>query len=176
MRSRRPVGQARHQCSHLHDPDGLALWDLTLGPLSLEEPLWPHTPGAFRTRFKAIGRSMGVPVDPNPHDRVPVISPASLRGGAATEFLFRTGDSERVRRVGKWVSPRVMEIYIQEIQAFSILARLPVRSQHEVLRLARRALETHRLALALSRHGVPAVSWPTVFRHLRSSGAPSYRP
>ena len=82
---------ARDQCSHPHDPDGLALLDLTLGPLSPGEPLWPRTPGAFRTRFKAIGRSMGIPVDPNPLDRIPVISPASLRGGAATEVLFRTG-------------------------------------------------------------------------------------
>lgn len=41
---------------------------------------------------------------------------ASLRPGGAT-LLLRTEDLELIRRRGRWLSSRVMEIYLQEVMA-----------------------------------------------------------
>jgi len=41
-------------------------------------------------------------------------SVASLRPGGATHWLQVTEDAEYVRRKGKWISSRVLEIYLQE--------------------------------------------------------------
>eukprot|EP00959_Pyramimonas_sp_CCMP1952_P147167 3080193-Pyramimonas_sp.AAC.1 len=53
------------------------------------------------------------------------ITPASLRPGGAT-FWYRLTDSpDWVRYRGRWLSSRMLEIYIQEAGASTLLADLP---------------------------------------------------
>ena len=49
----------------------------------------------------------------------------SLSAGGATWLLHTTENSELVRRHGRWLNHKVMEIYIQEVSAVLLLPRLP---------------------------------------------------
>ena len=60
----------------------------------------------------------------------------SLRLGGATDLLFETEDSELVRRRGRWLSARVMEIYLQEVLSSTYVSRLPRRVQDRIEQLA----------------------------------------
>eukprot|EP00435_Cladocopium_sp_Y103_P048082 s660_g14.t1 len=53
----------------------------------------------------------------------------SLRPGGATFLLHLTEDSELVRRRGRWLSTRVLEIYLQEIQVCTYLDRVTPRAR-----------------------------------------------
>ena len=57
----------------------------------------------------------------------------SFRPGGATHLLQLSEDSELVRRRGRWASHRVMEIYLQEIQAIVSLPNQPEHVRRRIL-------------------------------------------
>ena len=73
----------------------------------------------LRAIFMAICREVGLPVG-----GADGLSLGSLRPGGATWLYKVTDDSELVRFRGRWSSLRMLEIYIQEVGAASLLPRL----------------------------------------------------
>ena len=61
----------------------------------------------------------------------------SLRAGGATWALSMTEDAELIRRRGRWISAKTMEIYIQELSASTFLTALDPTVRNNILMLAR---------------------------------------
>lgn len=64
------------------------------------------------------------------------LDPGSLRAGGATWALTMTEDSELVRRRGRWLTAKTMEIYIQEVSATLYMSQLPHDIRDRILILA----------------------------------------
>jgi hypothetical protein len=75
------------------------------------EPLWPFSSATLRRRFTCLLAALGMTVG---EDGQMPYSLGSLRPGGATYWLAETEDAEFVRRKGRWLSTRVLEIYLQE--------------------------------------------------------------
>ena len=52
------------------------------------------------------------------------VTPASFRAGGATFWYKAWQDTEKVRYRGRWMSSRMLEIYIQEVMADTVLVAL----------------------------------------------------
>ena len=57
----------------------------------------------------------------------------SLRAGGATWWLQVSEDRELTRRRGRWLTTRVMEIYVQELNAVKFLPKLPCRVREMIV-------------------------------------------
>ena len=77
----------------------------------------------LRAMFNAICAEIGLP-----HGGPVGLTLGSLRPGGATWLYRATDNSELVRFRGRWTSLRMLEIYIQEVGAASILPRFTVFS------------------------------------------------
>ena len=107
---------------------------LTLGPLKKDQRLWPMSGQTFRQRFKAVLHEVGIREDIIPG--VKNLDPGSLRAGGATWALTMTEDAELIRRRGRWLTSKTMEIYIQEVSATLYMSQLPGSTRDRILTLA----------------------------------------
>ena len=85
----------------------------------------------LRNIFNALCAEVGLPAG-GPSG----VSLGSLRPGGATWLYKLTDNSELVRFRGRWASLRMLEIYIQEVGAASILPRLPPAARVRISSLA----------------------------------------
>ena len=132
IRSPKTRGRAaRHQCARIDPRDIIALLCAISGPLPPSAKLWPFSDGVLRRRFRTIQARLGLQ-DSNG----PLFDLASLRPGGATWMLESTENAELVRRRGRWLSARVMEIYLQEVTAATFVPRLPSDVRAAVEQLA----------------------------------------
>ncbi len=125
---------ARHQSTKIDIPDMLQYVQLTLGPLKKDQRLWPMSGQTFRQRFKAVLHEVGIREDIIPG--VKNLDPGSLRAGGATWALTMTEDAELIRRRGRWLTSKTMEIYIQEVSATLYMSQLPGSTRDRILTLA----------------------------------------
>lgn len=119
---------AKHQSTKLDVPDLLEVVDFCLGHLPPGDKLWPFSGQrdvllALRLPIQKFG-------DMKPLD------PGSLRSGGATWHLQMTEDGEYTRRKGRWLSAKIMEIYIQETAALMYLKKIPAATCEFVLSIA----------------------------------------
>ena len=56
----------------------------------------------------------------------------SLRAGGASWLLMVSEDSELTRRRGRWITAKVMEIYVQEAWAIQFMPRLPQKTKDKI--------------------------------------------
>ena len=125
----------KHQYSKLDIPDLLQIVEIIFGRMGKDQRLWPHSGQTLRTRFRTILGVLGLPVSRGPHGKP--LDLGSLRAGGATWCLSVTEDAERVRRKGRWLSTKTMEIYIQETSANLYLANLPSDTKERIITLAK---------------------------------------
>ena len=111
---------AKHQAAHIDPPDIIRLLDAAFGGLQRNEKLWPFSAGTLRRRFKALQGRFGL----SSPEGGAHFDLASFRPGGATWMLQLTENPDLVRRRGRWLSMRVMEIYLQEVQAATYLPSL----------------------------------------------------
>ena len=114
---------ARHQVARLDQPQLVQVVTAAFRGLGPADRLWPYSPQTLRSRFKKIMQELGL-------DGLGSILPrgldlGSLRAGGATWLLAVSENSELVRRRGRWVNSKVMEIDIQEAASVQFLHRLP---------------------------------------------------
>lgn len=124
---------ARHQCAKLDVPDLLRVVHIAFSRLLPHQKLWPKSGQTLRTRFRQVMTELGV--GPSVRLNGKSLDLGSLRPGGATWILQVTEDSEFLRRRGRWINSRVMEIYIQEISAFQFLAAVPSNAQLKIFSL-----------------------------------------
>ena len=122
---------ARHQIRKLECLDLVALVSLVFRRLSPGQRLWPASAQLMRTRFRPVLEALKLPVSPDGSGRT--LDLGSLRPEGATRLLAQTEDSELVRRRGRWLSHRTMEIYLQEVGAAVFFPRLPSETKAWIL-------------------------------------------
>jgi len=79
-------------------------------------------------------------------------------------LLEATEDIDVVRRRGRWQNLRTLEIYIQELQAASVLPGLSPLVRNRILRLAAPAPNLHALGLRWISAKAHPGSWPRLLR------------
>lgn len=125
---------AKHQAAKLDVPDLLAVVDFCFGNLRASAPLWPWSGQTFRSRFREVIAALRLPTQKL--GDMKALDPGSLRSGGATWHLQMTEDGEYTRRKGRWISAKIMEIYIQEAASLLYLKRIPISSRDLVLVMA----------------------------------------
>ena len=105
--------------------------------------------------------------------RTPTFRPldiGSLRAGGATHLLMLCEDSELVRRRGRWLAPRTMEIYLQEASSTQHFPSLNSATKARILSLALAFPELLRQAQNFQKVCIPATTWHTLFLRMKTDG------
>ena len=89
--------------------------------------VWPGKPTTFRKYHDVLVRFFQIPAV----DRTGV-TPASHRGGGATHLFFLTNDVTTVQWRGRWRSIQTLRVYLQELQAPMVLARLDPQARRRI--------------------------------------------
>ena len=148
---------ARHQCSRVDYPDIVLLVATMLRPLPQADLLWNMSPETLRRRFALVLKALGLDTERKP-GRAPY-SLASLRPGGATHLLQQTEDSELVRRKGRWLSSRALEIYLQEAGVATYTSRMSHEAQSRIASLAGNFQAILKKAVFLKEHRIPERCW-----------------
>ena len=109
---------AKHQSLKVDQPDLVELIIFCLEALGPADRLWPRSGSTLRARFCKLLTTVGLP-----EKAVPELG--SLRAGGAAWLMLTTESPDYVRRRGRWITTKVMEIYIQEVSSFMYLPKLP---------------------------------------------------
>ena len=149
---------ARHQAARIDPCDIVKLLAAVFGPLPQGAKLWPFSDGVLRRRLRTILHRLCL-LD----DAGPAFDLASLRPGGATWLLSETENAELVRRRGRWLSGRVMEIYLQEVTAITYVPRLPAEARAAVESLAASFAWILEKALFFEESSIPRRAWYYLF-------------
>ena len=115
---------ARHQSAKVDLPDLTEVIVMAFADLAPEAKLWPFSGQTLRARFQRVCDCLGLPDGQTKGKKG--LELGSFRPGGATWLLQSSENPELVRRRGRWLSPRVMEIYLQEVEAATFLSDQPV--------------------------------------------------
>lgn len=126
---------AKHQAAKLDVPDLIEVVDFAYKDLSGNDSLWPFSGQTLRTRFRHLLAALKLPTAQVGNLRP--LDLGSLRSGGATWHLQVSEDAEYTRRKGRWLSFKVMEIYVQESLALVYLKRISEQSKQINFALAR---------------------------------------
>ncbi|CAE7293507.1 unnamed protein product, partial [Symbiodinium sp. KB8] len=146
---------ARHQAAKLEPADLVQLVDCAFRHLPGGARLWPGSSQTLRRRLDSALERLGIL--PRMSERP--LDLGSFRPGGATHMLQICEDSELVRRRGRWVSHRVMEIYLQEVAAATFYPSLPPAVRQQVLQAACCFPEVLKQSLAWTRDNIPTQMW-----------------
>ena len=120
IRSPKTRGRAaRHQSVRIDPPDVIQLLTLAFDGRAPHEKLWCSSTETLRRRLRALLARLQLFEGPKP-----LFDLSSFRPGGATWMLQTTENSELVRRRGRWMSSRVMDIYLQQVVATTFLPSL----------------------------------------------------
>ena len=122
---------ARHQSVKVDQPDIIRIVTLGFANLRPHEKLWQASGQTLRVRFRQLCTALGVPASPGPSR--PHLELASLRAGGATWMMLVSEDADLVRRRGRWLTHRIMEIYVQEVSALQFYPGLDVATKHNIM-------------------------------------------
>ena len=155
---------ARHQTVKLDIPDLVRVVSLAFAQLTPECFLWPYSGSTLRSRFRSVMKSLHLPIQAT--SLVRPLDLGSLRSGGATWILSVTEDGELVPRRGRWLTQRIMEIYLQEASAIRFITALPPDQRDVVLTMAHAFLTLLiQCDLFVSAH-IPSMTWYKLFSHL----------
>ena len=122
---------ARHQSSKLEQPDLIRVAEIGLQGLEKSDRLWHLSGSTLRSRLSKVLQRLDLPHEPGAIPRP--LTLASLRGGGATWLIAQTENAEMTRRRGRWVSMKVMEVYLQEISASTFLNDVSLSAKAKTL-------------------------------------------
>ena len=110
---------AHHQSSRIDQPDVVQLIDTAFGSLLPSQKLWPFSSGTLKRRLNLLQQRLGLCTACKPHFDL-----SSLRPGGATWMLQTAESPDLVRQRSRWLSVKVLEIYVQEVEATTYLPAL----------------------------------------------------
>ena len=122
---------ARHQSSKLEPPDLIMVAWIGIGRLQPHEKIWPGSPSTLRHRLDKVLLKLGLPIKMTNQQKP--LTLASFRPGGATYLISLTESAEVVRRRGRWVSLKVMDIYLQKVSAATFMTDIPDTSRQMIL-------------------------------------------
>lgn len=133
------------------------LLDALYGGGPRTERLWPSSYASFRRRWDAVGAALGVATTTRRG-----VTPASLRGGAATQFYALTEDLVRLQHRARWQRLGTLQIYVQEVSPVEYLVDLPESTRGKLREAASAQPAMVAGALGLLRDQVPYSAWFSV--------------
>ena len=145
---------ARHQAARVDPVDLVALLDLAFGCQSPSTPLWNMSSGTLRKRLNAILERLQLLAGGKP-----CFDLASFRPGGATWMLHTTENADMVRRRGRWLSARVMDIYLQEVLSISFIPSLQPSQRALIEELGDQFSAILRRVSFFYRSGIPEKAW-----------------
>ena len=156
---------ARHQTAKVDIPDLVRVISLAFGALTPECFLWPYSGSTLRARFRTVMKSLLLPVHASADLRP--LDLGSLRSGGATWILSVTEDGELVRRRGRWLTQRIMEIYLQETSAIRFVMSLSGDQKYVVLNLAHSFISILQRCEIFVHSKIPMTTWYFLFSHFQ---------
>ncbi|CAE7228408.1 unnamed protein product [Symbiodinium sp. CCMP2456] len=147
---------AKHQSAKLEPADLVDIVTMAFQELPKHCKLWPHANQTLRRRLDAVLKRLGISGSSSQERGVDL---GSFRPGGATYILQKTEDSELVRRRGRWVSMKVMEIYLQEVASSTYVADLPLQCREAVLYMAQLYPEILKTTMRWNENNIPSSSW-----------------
>eukprot|EP00435_Cladocopium_sp_Y103_P016191 s1218_g4.t1 len=150
---------ARHQSSRIDPADIVELLTIVFARLNPSEKLWPWSPATLRKKFKQLQSSLGVVRS----DGAEQYTLSSLRPGGATYWLQCTEDSEFVRRKGRWLSGKVLEIYLQEAEVATYQDRLSFETKSRITSLCNQFPSILRKTKFFRDNQIPEKAWPQLW-------------
>ena len=153
---------ARHQAARIDPPDILMLLTAIYNGFPASSKLWPYSAETLRKRFNHLLAALGLQTERSKGRRP--FNLGSLRPGGATHLLLASEDSELVRRRGRWVTSRVMEIYLQEIMYTTYAEKLDRHTRTQVLQLAGNFSKILNTAVGFLNCAVPPQTWWSLFQ------------
>ena len=154
---------AKHQSARIDPVDIIRLLTAVYKNYSPETKLWSFSSTTLRRRLNQLLQALGLPVEKSPG--VVPFDLGSFRPGGATFYLQLFEDSELVRRRGRWVSVRVLEIYLQEISTATFHTRISGSARKKVGDLSRSFPALLDQAENWLTAGIPPIAW----KHLWNS-------
>ena len=118
---------ARHQVARFDQPQLLSVIEVSFQDLRPDDSLWNFSPQTLRLRFQKLLQALKL--DALPPSVSKGLDLGSLRAGGASWLMITSEDSELVRRRGRWLTSKIMEIYVQEVSAIQFLPQLPPQSR-----------------------------------------------
>ena len=148
---------ARHQSARVDQEDIVQLLVSVYGRCDSSDPLWPLSAATLRNRFGKLLAELGLPTTSTSKSRCFDLS--SLRPGGTTFILNMTENTELVRRRGRWLSQRVCDIYLQEVQVATYMQRLQPAVRGKIFDLACGFPQVLKCALRFLDSGIPPNAW-----------------
>ena len=152
---------ARKQTGKLEQIDLIAVCWLGFGELERSDPLWPLSSATLRSRLDKVMTRFGLPTTPKKGLRPMTL--ASFRPGGATYLIGATECAELVRRRGRWVSMKVMEVYLQEVQSATFMNDIGNESKEKILFAMKAFPEVYSTAVAFACARFPEQVWHFFF-------------
>ena len=125
---------ARHQLAKVDIPDLVEVIEIGFSGLCDFQKLWPMSGQTLRTRFKLLLSTLHLPTKDGPSGKP--LDLGSMRPGGATWYLQTLEDGELVRRRGRWITTKIMDVYIQEVAAIQYLRLIEPASLNRVMMFA----------------------------------------
>ena len=152
---------ARHQAVKIDPSDIVALLSAVFGKLSPSSRLWPWSPATLRKRFRDLQIAIGL--ESQLKRGVLPFSLASLRPGGATYWLGVTEDAEYVRRKGRWVSAKVLEIYLQEATVATFNEKITEVAKNRIALLSQNFSTILARSIFFQQTFIPECCWPKLW-------------
>ena len=150
---------ARHQAARIDPEDVLALLTAVYGDFPRDKKLWPFSSSTLRKRFNSLQAALGLVVEKKanqtPYDL------GSFRPGGATSYLHLFEDTEFVRRRGRWLSHKSMEIYLQEIATATFEQALTDIAKHRIHNVAQHFPRILVQSIWFLQNQIPPNAWLT---------------
>ncbi|CAK0905327.1 unnamed protein product [Prorocentrum cordatum] len=100
--------------------------------------------------------------------RVAVLLAAGFAGIVrAAQLFLDAGDPQLVQGRGRWMSQKVMLIYLQERVSTTYMSELPAATRDGISQMASQVWWMWPQAVAWLREGAPASSWPSMWCSMR---------
>ena len=148
---------ARHQSARIDPVDIIKILEIAYERAEKQSPLWSQSAATLRKRLKDLLEALHLPTEAI--NGVRPFDLSSFRPGGASWLLMSTENSDLVRRRGRWLSNRIMEIYLQEVQYITYLERLPQSSRKIIDVCTASFTDVLRQVSFFADSGIPCEAW-----------------
>lgn len=152
----RGVG-ARHQAARFDQSDVVELLDAVFRDYPRDKKLWSYSSTTLRKRMNSLQDALGLVGSGGNHQ--PPYDLGSFRPGGATHYLQLFEDPDFVRRRGRWLSHKSMEIYLQEVATATFHHRLSNDAKRRISDVVMHFPRILVQSCWFLRHGIPPCAW-----------------
>lgn len=153
---------AKHQAARVDQTDIIRYLTAMYGKSPKDTKLWPYSASTLRKRFQKLLTALYLPTTKTTNCRP--FDLGSLRPGGATWLLHQVEDAALVQRRGRWLSARVMEIYLQESFVSTFIRGLDPKTRTRIELCSGAFATTLERAISFLDSGIPPGAWFSLYK------------